>query len=671
MSYNINLQKNNSFFEFNDETNNNPNMNMNMNNNNPNNPNNNNPNNFNPNNFNPSFNPSFNPYINNFNPNFNPNMNINNFNPSMNMNNHNPYMNNFNPNFNPNMNMNNFNHNFSPNMNNVNHNFSPNSNPNMNMNNFNHNFSPNSNPNMNMNMNNFIPNSNSNFSPNSNPNMNMNNFNPLQNQHQNPESMDIINNIDNINNISNITQYSKKNVNNKNYKNIDIDAMNMDIDIDTNIDTDIIDIDIDKDKPTTCITSSKNNKQKNQLNKKELEPAIDKILINTAVASSNTAASATSTATASATANTNTANTANSTNTLCNMFDNTLTTVMIVTTPNTNIKNKKNIKQSTKNTYIVYSIDPVCIDNANFNNISHPNERYVNTMCRNVNNNINDTELHESEIYEASEINTYSLDTHRQRYNHNIKLNGNGNENNNIIADTFIYARCSRDNDCSITTQLDSCLKYALVHNLKLLPFGIQYDNNVCARQMQNLKHELGFWTQYIPDNSNLILYSVDRLSRNLLLGIQYLDKLLLRNIKIHFVTNEVIYSKTMTATSKSLVQQELVSSEKYSNITSEKIKHSMKRLRDAGNYIGNVSYGYKIININGIRTLTQHSAQQQIIKIIINKYNISFAVNKTCSTSILNVIKYCNSAGIYNKKNTSFTQSQIETILKNNLYKM
>jgi len=295
-------------------------------------------------------------------------------------------------------------------------------------------------------------------------------------------------------------------------------------------------------------------------------------------------------------------------------------------------------------------------------------------MCKNVNNNINDSELHESEIYEASEINTYSLDTHRQRYNHNIKLNknrngnGNGNENNNIIADTFIYARCSRDNDCSITTQLDSCLKYALVHNLKLLPFGIQYDNNVCARQMQNLKHELGFWTQYIPDNSNLILYSVDRLSRNLLLGIQYLDKLLLRNIKIHFVTNEVIYSKTMTATSKSLVQQELVSSEKYSNITSEKIKHSIKRLRNAGNYIGNVSYGHKIININGIRTLTEHSTEQQIIKIIINKYNESFAVTKKCIKSILNVIKYCNSAGIYNKKNTSFTQSQIETILKKNL---
>ena len=351
------------------------------------------------------------------------------------------------------------------------------------------------------------------------------------------------------------------------------------------------------------------------------------------------------------------------TNNICAIFDNSLDGIMKST------KTQSNINHSLKSSYIIVSIVPVDITNAHFNNIKYPNEKYKVIMCENKETHISNKGFHETEIQNASDINNYALATNKYIYEHNI-----GACNYNEDAQTFIYARTSNINDCSIDTQIDSCLNYAKTHDFRLLPFGIQYDSNISARNMQNLNHELGFWAKHIPNGSNLIMYSVDRLSRHLSLGLQFLDSLKLRNIKIHFVINSLIYSKTMNATTKCAVQLGLVNSETFSDNISEKIKNTLKRKREEGNYIGGrPGYGYKIMNINNIKTKVPNDEQQHIIKKIMEHYKYYMTNNNTNikqrQTTIVNeILRYCNRSGFKNNNtNTLFTVKQIQNIIKKN----
>ena len=175
------------------------------------------------------------------------------------------------------------------------------------------------------------------------------------------------------------------------------------------------------------------------------------------------------------------------------------------------------------------------------------------------------------ETIKAIDINTYTLEAYHIIHTHNTNI-VKGSNVNDIKGSAYIYVRTSGENDISITTQIQVCLEYAKSNRYILL--GCYSDNGVSGRHGSNLKKgELGYWSQYFQNDTNLLIYSIDRLTRHLLSGITYIDNLAKKNISTHFVKNQIIYNSEISAMHKSMVQQELQTAEKYSNDTSEKIK--------------------------------------------------------------------------------------------------
>ena len=341
----------------------------------------------------------------------------------------------------------------------------------------------------------------------------------------------------------------------------------------------------------------------------------------------------------------------------------------------------EHVRKATKSDFIIISVLPVNPLNSNFNNIEYPDEEYYVK-----------TDKYGIYMYNAHDLNEYTLETYKTVYEYNKLINithieqlhQQQHQESHLESHleshpesqlAFIYCRSSRTNDCSIETQKIENIKYANKHGLQLLPFGFQYDNNISARNMKNLNDELGFWTvdnMFIPDGSHIIMYSVDRLSRNLTLGIQWLIAMCKRNIQIHFVLQDVIYKKNISSTAKSIVHQALLNAEHFSDITSEKIKNTIKRKAELGNYHGKAPYGFvKHKDNNGIHTLVVNNEEQFIINQIkaryknLHKYNFpTLTYKKKQIYMIKTIIKYCNDKGFKNKNGNSFTSHHIQNII-------
>jgi DNA invertase Pin-like site-specific DNA recombinase len=275
----------------------------------------------------------------------------------------------------------------------------------------------------------------------------------------------------------------------------------------------------------------------------------------------------------------------------------------------------------------------------------------------------------------AKDISPEALETGKIVYKHNNQLanllaaSGQQSDGN-----AFIYARSSRTNDISIDTQRKACLQYAAINKLELLSFGYQSDNNISARNMNNLKHELGFWQEHIPDGSNIIIYSIDRLSRNLIKGMQYLDEMAARGIRIHFVTHELVFHSGISAAGRSMIQQELQSAEKFSNIASEKVRTTMARLRREGNVFGRAPYGYKHTKIGNIRKRTFDNKEQQNIRKIKEQYKYimdnwkNMPETAELRYSKINMLRtlsrWCNRTGLQYRNEKNYTTYQIQKII-------
>ena len=300
---------------------------------------------------------------------------------------------------------------------------------------------------------------------------------------------------------------------------------------------------------------------------------------------------------------------------------------------------------------------------AHFDKKLYPNEYYEVQYVSGIN-----------EYLPAGNINQPCLETAKHVYYHNKYIKTPKQTQG------FIYARCSRENDVSIETQRSLCFQYARQNNIKLLPFGYVYDNNISARNMDNLNYELGFWSKYLQPNSHIIIYSVDRLSRNLIKGLLYLDDMLKKNISIHFVNDQLIYCNNMTAATKSMVQHQLQIAENFSNVTSEKIKATIKRKKAEGHVYGPAPYGFEVQIINGIRKHIPKTDELNNVHRISQQYNYIFdnfyrmtetrSIPKT-ETNIYKTLKrWCNRNGLFNRKNELFTTPEIKRILDiNNKY--
>ena len=346
-------------------------------------------------------------------------------------------------------------------------------------------------------------------------------------------------------------------------------------------------------------------------------------------------------------------------NQLANLFDNALDNNMQRDNPRGD--NHNEFGQESNESNVIMGLIPIDKQQTHFDNVRFPNEMYNVTM---INNDV--------AKLPAKDISSNALETCKIVYEHNNQLATSGQPS---AGKAFIYARSSRTNDISIETQHKACLEYSAVHRLALLPFGYQSDNNISARNMGNLKHELGFWKNYIPDNSHIIIYSVDRLSRHLVMGMQFLDEMATRGIRIHFITHELVFHAGISAAGRAMVQQELQSAEKFSNIASEKIRTTIHRLRKEGHVFGRAPYGYKHTLIGTIRKRIQNNKEQVNITLIQTQHSYiienwennpdTVNLRYTKINMLRALVRWCNRKGMKYRNQTNYTTLQLRTILQ------
>ena len=152
------------------------------------------------------------------------------------------------------------------------------------------------------------------------------------------------------------------------------------------------------------------------------------------------------------------------------------------------------------------------------------------------------------------------------------------------------------------------------------------------------------------------------------------MDSLDKRHISTHFVNNKIIYNSSISSMHKSMVQQELQTAEKYSNDTSEKIKGTLRRLKNEGHCVGGrIPYGVKRIIVNGIRKQIPSPIEMGVISLIKGKYYdiwknfdvYSGSVKNKSNFHVINyIVQWCEEQGIKHRNNKKMSESQIKTII-------
>ena len=308
---------------------------------------------------------------------------------------------------------------------------------------------------------------------------------------------------------------------------------------------------------------------------------------------------------------------------------------------------------------VVVSLKPLSA-NPVFDKNVNPNERFKVIM---LNGDVKE--------YKADDLNESTLYTQKYVVAHNNALRVNGGKG-------FIYVRTSNQNDVSIDTQREQCFNYAATNNIALAKFGFQYDEGISARNMNNLKYELGFWIEHIENGADIIIYSVDRLSRNLAKGIEFLNNMVTRNIRVHFVLEGVIFDSAINAAQRDLVYNSLKNAEALSNTTSEKVKNSKAKRRAEGHEDGPAKYGYKIDIIDGIRKKVEDQQVSAKIRIICDKYReVAANIGRYADEGVKNnvtsicryVMKWCHQRNIKYKNEQSFTVSKIKLVVNRHVF--
>ena len=202
-----------------------------------------------------------------------------------------------------------------------------------------------------------------------------------------------------------------------------------------------------------------------------------------------------------------------------------------------------------------------------------------------------------TEIIKGKHISAEALESERFAFSTNYYVNAR------IYYDTisttyengsaYIYARVSVKNDTSysIAAQLQRTTAY--VRDNMMVTSKIFVDDGVSARDMKNLNNELGFWINdvYFPhieyfkekdQNLILIVDKVDRLSRNVAKGIEFIRKIISTGGEVHFVSDNIVCTKdNWLSNTKFKVIEYLNKAEQESDTISERVRKSYEYRRN------------------------------------------------------------------------------------------
>lgn len=185
------------------------------------------------------------------------------------------------------------------------------------------------------------------------------------------------------------------------------------------------------------------------------------------------------------------------------------------------------------------------------------------------------------------------------------------------VNDAYIYCRISSQyskNTNSLDTQEDSCIDYCKNNGMNVVEI---IKNQKSSRNMLNYE-ELEKLINKMKPGDTLVVADVSRFSRNLMKGLQLLDMMDKKNIKIYAVKEQGKYD---TYTNRYTFRNFLNQAEYETDGISMRINDSLKHMKEKGGIFGSAKFGYEKYNDNGIQKTRKNIREHRTIAKIRKMY--------------------------------------------------
>lgn len=207
----------------------------------------------------------------------------------------------------------------------------------------------------------------------------------------------------------------------------------------------------------------------------------------------------------------------------------------------------------------------------------------------------------------------------------------------------------------SLDSQKETLMKYCVDNKLHIS--SIEMDDGISARNLSKLVG-LQKIVENIQPNEVLLVLDLSRFARHTMGGLQILESLSKRNIRIYSVMDGMNYD---TPASRHCVRTTISCAELESDIKSAKVKASIQNIKSMGGFIGSrAPFGFKVIRDGALRKLVKHINEQKILQIIsdiMDEYSSCSYVNPVIASKL-------NNSG-FNMRGKLFTSKNVQYIIK------
>lgn len=181
---------------------------------------------------------------------------------------------------------------------------------------------------------------------------------------------------------------------------------------------------------------------------------------------------------------------------------------------------------------------------------------------------------------------------------------------NTSINNAYIYCRISSQyskKTNSLDTQEGTCISYCKDNDMNIVEI---VRNKKSSRNMMNYD-ELEKLIEKMKPNDTLVVADVSRFSRNLMKGLQLLDKMDKKKIKIYAVKEQAKYD---TFTNRYTFRNFLNHAEYETDGLSMRINDSIRNIKQKGGTLGGAKFGYEKYIDNGIRKIRKNMTEHRTI---------------------------------------------------------
>ena len=175
----------------------------------------------------------------------------------------------------------------------------------------------------------------------------------------------------------------------------------------------------------------------------------------------------------------------------------------------------------------------------------------------------------------------------------------------NISKDCIIYVRVSTEEQ-NLEAQKYACEEFCFNNRLYIKQIIMEQCTGYKEKSQKGLKKIIEE-----NENINLVVYSVDRFSRNIDKANKMIDSMASKNINLISVKDSISLS---TAFGRYEFRKLMTVSQYESELISERVKNNIRYKKANGFHVGSSPYGYEVFN----KKLAKNDKEQKIIRFIL-----------------------------------------------------